>query len=216
MSSQELITYGLAMNYILKKLILTLEVILVLPVSSSLFLTSQEVVMQDVQCWVERLDWVDMKTEFTLVCFSKLFAEMPEFRNLYYYRMLQGGIFHKLLVSVFRIFYPQRPDLFINRSCHIDSGLFIQHGFSSIVVANIGKNCWINQQVTIGYKDKEGYPTLGNNVRVGAGAKILGKISIGNNVSVGANAVVVKDVPDNCVVVGIPAQIIKKDGVKVR
>ncbi|WP_008310301.1 serine O-acetyltransferase [Leptolyngbya sp. PCC 6406] len=70
-------------------------------------------------------------------------------------------------------------------------------------------------QVTLGHKDRSGRPQIGNNVRVTAGAKVLGNIHIGDNVTIGANAVVVKDVPENCVVVGIPARIIKRDGVRV-
>ena len=81
-------------------------------------------------------------------------------------------------------------------------------------MADLGENCWVNQQVTIGHKDKSGRPQIGNNVRITAGAKVLGNIKIGNHVTVGANAVVVKDVPDNCVVVGIPAYIIEKEGIK--
>jgi len=85
-----------------------------------------------------------------------------------------------------------------------------------IIMADIGENCWINQQVTIGYKDKTGRPNIGNNVRITAGAKVFGNIDIGDNVVIGANAVVTKNVPPNCVVVGIPAYIIKKDGERVR
>jgi serine O-acetyltransferase len=83
-------------------------------------------------------------------------------------------------------------------------------------MADIGNNCWINQQVTIGHKDKTGRPQIGDNVRITAGAKVIGNIKIGNNVTVGANAVVVKDVPDHCVVVGVPAYIVKKNGIAVR
>lgn len=83
-------------------------------------------------------------------------------------------------------------------------------------MADIGANGWINQQVTIGYKDKTGRPQIGDNVRITAGAKVIGNLKIGNNVTVGANAVVVKNVPDNCVVVGVPASIIQRDGIKVK
>nr|WP_275994314.1 hypothetical protein [Argonema antarcticum] len=83
-------------------------------------------------------------------------------------------------------------------------------------MADIGENCWINQQVSIGYKDKTGRPKIGDNVRITAGAKVLGNITVGNNVTVGANAVVIKNVPDNCVVVGVPAYIVKKNGLKVK
>jgi serine O-acetyltransferase len=95
--------------------------------------------------------------------------------------------------------------------CDIGPGLKIEHWGSVIVVAKkIGKNCRISQQVTIGYIGgfKGGdRPIIGDNVYIGAGAKVLGDIKIGNNVKIGANAVVIKDVPDNAIAVGVPATI---------
>lgn len=76
----------------------------------------------------------------------------------------------------------------------------------------IGKNCIIGQGATIGGKSQwYEVPVLGDNVYVAAGARILGPIRIGNNVTIGANAVITKDVPDNCVVAGVPARIIKEN-----
>lgn len=81
--------------------------------------------------------------------------------------------------------------------------------------AKIGDNCHINQNVTIGGKsDLERLPVIGDNVILGAGSIILGDISIGNNAIVGAGAVVVKDVPDNAIVAGVPAVVIKSGGKK--
>ena len=106
-------------------------------------------------------------------------------------------------------------------NCYIDCedigpGLFIQHGFSTVIAARkIGKNCWINQQVTIGYANERDQPTICDNVKIHAGAKVIGNVTIGDNSIVGANAVVVKDVPPNCTVVGVPAYIVKKDGKRV-
>ena len=80
--------------------------------------------------------------------------------------------------------------------------------------AKLGQNCVIYQNVTIGGKTrvgKNGFPTIGDNVIIYAGACIIGDVKIGNNVQIGANAVVTKDIPDNCVVAGIPAKIIKKN-----
>ncbi len=90
-------------------------------------------------------------------------------------------------------------------------GIFISGG------AVIGRNVVIYQQVTIGSNTLKGNPhfgspTIGDNVLIGAGAKIIGKVSVGNNVRIGANAVVVRDVPDNCVVVS-NGRVIQKDGV---
>lgn len=74
----------------------------------------------------------------------------------------------------------------------------------------IGRNCMIGQGVTIGGKSRwYEVPVLGDNVYVSAGARILGPVVIGDNVIIGANAVVVKDVPSNCIVAGVPAKIIK-------
>ena len=79
--------------------------------------------------------------------------------------------------------------------------------------AKLGKNCVIFQNVTIGGKTingKNGFPTIGNDVTIYAGACIIGDVKVGNNVEIGANAVVTKDVPDNCIVAGVPAKIIKR------
>ncbi|CEQ09953.1 serine acetyltransferase [Paraclostridium sordellii] len=99
----------------------------------------------------------------------------------------------------------------------IGYGLQIGH-FGGIIINNnavIGNNLNISQGVTIGQVNRgknKGYPVIGNNVYIGPGAKIIGSVKIGNNVAVGANAVVTKDIPDNAVVVGIPAKIISYDG----
>ena len=74
----------------------------------------------------------------------------------------------------------------------------------------IGDNVQINQHVTIGGLVGPGVPKIGNNVIIGAGAKVLGDITIGSNVSIGANAVVIDDVPAKCTVVGVPAKIVKR------
>lgn len=87
------------------------------------------------------------------------------------------------------------------------------HGIKSIFIspnAVIGKNCVIYQQVVIGQKsiDDGASPVIGDNVFIGAGAKIIGNVVIGDNVTIGAGAVVTKDVPNNCTVVGNPARIV--------
>ncbi len=119
-------------------------------------------------------------------------------------------------------------DAFNNASLGTDIGFgasfatppHLQHGLNGIIVshyAHIGKDAWIAQQVTIGQAiDKNVAPTIGNNVIIGAGAKIMGDITIGDNVTIGANAVVTKNIPSNCVVGGVPAKIIKyKEDIEV-
>lgn len=76
--------------------------------------------------------------------------------------------------------------------------------------AVIGKKVIIGQNVTIGRQlDPKGVPVVGDNVYISAGSRILGDVKVGNNVIVGANAVVIKDVPDNCIVAGVPAKVIR-------
>ena len=107
------------------------------------------------------------------------------------------------------------PTLYIS-TAEIGPGLFIQHGFATIIAArSIGANCWINQQVTIGYSNATDLPTLHDNVVVNAGAKIIGNVTLGANCIIGANAVVVKDVPPNVTVVGVPARIVRRSGIRV-
>ncbi|NEU81521.1 serine acetyltransferase [Nostoc sp. UIC 10630] len=175
--------------------------------------TKKEVILVDVRRWSKIVELVDTSDWVNLLY---LLYKYPEFRSLYYYRIKKGNFLGLVLMHIIKFFYKECPSLFLYCD-NIGSGLFIQHGFSTIVNArSIGDNCWINQQVTIGYSSKNNFPTIGNNVIISSGAKVIGNVTINDNVIVGANAVVVKDVPSNCVVVGVPAYIIKRDGVKVK
>ena len=90
--------------------------------------------------------------------------------------------------------------------CHCQYWI-IQHGFSTVIAAkSIGDNCWINQQVTIGYSFKEEPPTIGNGCIICAGAKVIGNVKLEDNAIVGANAVVTHDILENEVVGGVPAK----------
>ncbi|BAY17037.1 transferase hexapeptide repeat containing protein [Anabaenopsis circularis NIES-21] len=174
--------------------------------------TEKEIITADIKRWAEVLNLPEQGLWMQLLV---LLYKTQEFRNLYYYRLLKGNLNGRISMYLLKKFYPECPSLFLDSSCCIGAGLFIQHGFSTIIMADIGEQCWVNQQVTIGYKDKSGRPKIGNNVRITAGAKVLGNIQVGDNVTIGANSVVVKDVPNDCVVVGIPAAIIRRNGVKV-
>lgn len=99
----------------------------------------------------------------------------------------------------------------------IGRGLLIDHGSGVVIgeTAEIGDNCTIYQGVTLGGtgKDKgKRHPTLGNNVMVGSGAKILGPFKVGDNAKIAAGAVVLEEVPENSTAVGVPARIVRKDG----
>lgn len=108
----------------------------------------------------------------------------------------------------------------IHPGATIGRGFFIDHGMGVVIgeTAEIGDYVTLFQGVTLGGTGKERgkrHPTLGNHVVVGAGAKILGGIRVGDNVKIGANSVVLKSVPANSTVIGVPARIIKTEGGRV-
>lgn len=124
----------------------------------------------------------------------------------------------RLISQIVRIF----TGIEIHPGATIGKRLFIDHGMGVVIgeTTIIGDDCLLYQGVTLGgvgtgeHKCKR-HPTLKNNVMVSTGAKVIGDITIGNNSILGAQTVVLKDVPDNCTVVGIPAYIVKQNGEKV-
>lgn len=132
-----------------------------------------------------------------------------EFRNLIQHRLRHpsytvSGLIH---FAIARMLWRPMESLFIYTK-YIGGGLYIQHGFATIISAQkIGENCRIYQQVTIGYKGEHS-PVLEDNVSVTCGAKVLGDITMHANSLAAAGAVVVKDVPKNAIVAGVPAKII--------
>ncbi|MBI4638923.1 MAG: serine O-acetyltransferase [Candidatus Rokubacteria bacterium] len=108
----------------------------------------------------------------------------------------------------------------IHPAARLGPGLFIDHGMGVVIgeTAEVGRNVTLLQGVTLGgtsLKREKRHPTLGDNVVVGAGAKVIGAITIGANSRIGAGSVVVRDVPPNSVVVGVPGRVTYKDGQKV-
>ena len=108
----------------------------------------------------------------------------------------------------------------IHPGAEIGSDFFIDHGTGVVIgeTAKIGNNVTLYSGVVLGgttLKREKRHPTLGNDIVVGTGAKILGPITIGNNVKIGANSVVVTDVPPNSVVVGVPGKIVARKGTKI-
>ena len=109
----------------------------------------------------------------------------------------------------------------IHPGAQIGKGLFIDHGMGVVIgeTTQICDNCTLYQGVTLGGTGKDHgkrHPTLGNNVMVGAGAKVLGPITIHDNARIAAGAVVLQEVPANATAVGVPAQIVRVNGEKVR
>lgn len=108
----------------------------------------------------------------------------------------------------------------IHPGAKIGKGLVIDHGTGVVIgeTAEIGDNCTLYQGVTLGGTGKETgkrHPTLGNNVLIGAGAKVLGPLNIGDNSKIAANAVVLSPIPENSTAVGMPAKVVRKDGQRV-
>lgn len=108
----------------------------------------------------------------------------------------------------------------IHPGAKIGKGLFIDHGMGVVIgeTTEIGDNCTIYQGVTLGGTGKDvgkRHPTIGDNVMIGAGAKVLGPVKIGSGSKIASNAVVIREVPENCTAVGIPARVVRRDGVRV-
>ncbi len=158
-----------------------------------------KVLNEDINRWKE---WKSLSQKYDFIVFLYLMSLFKEFRNIVYKRM--GKI--QYLV---RWLCPPLDTLYIHCN-NIGGGLIIQHGFATIITAkSIGKNAKIFQQVTIGYNADE-LPVIGDNVEICCGAKVIGGVHVGNNVVIGANAVVVTDIPDNAVAVGVPAKVKKE------
>lgn len=140
----------------------------------------------------------------------------PCFKVMVYYKIshyfyLKG---HYFVARYFSERGKKKTGIEIHPGASIGRNFFIDHGVGVVIgeTAVIGDNVTIFHGVTLGGtgKDKgKRHPTIGNNVFIGSGAKILGNINIGNNVKIGANAVILKDVEDNSTVVGVPGVRVK-------
>lgn len=142
----------------------------------------------------------------------------PTFWALYHYRrahkLYEKGHFYRARKISQRA--ARKTGIEIHPGAVIGEGFFVDHGHGVVIgeTTIIGNNVTLYQGVTLGGTGKEHgkrHPTLGDNVMVGAGAKVLGNIKIGNDCKIGAGSVVVRDVPDNCTVVGIPGKIVVQD-----
>lgn len=144
--------------------------------------------------------------------------KIPGFRFMYYFRKASFykrnsilGVYYRYKLNKLRYKYGFQ----IKTETTIGKGFYIGH-FGTIVInprAQIGENCNIAHSTTIGAANRgkyKGVPTIGNNVWIGTGAVIIGKISIGNNVLIAPNTFVNIDVPENSIVIGNPAKIISK------
>ncbi|MGD1943436.1 MAG: serine O-acetyltransferase [Leptolyngbyaceae cyanobacterium] len=167
--------------------------------------------------------------------FKIVFERDPAARNwlevLTCYPGLQALAFHRVAHWLWNVGLPFIPRLLshvsrfvtgieIHPGATIGQGVFIDHGMGVVVgeTAIIGDYCLIYQGVTLGGTGKESgkrHPTLGTNVVVGAGAKVLGNIQVGNDVRIGAGSVVLREVPSDCTVVGVPGRVVYRAGERV-
>lgn len=164
-----------------------------------MMLLDDELFKKDFSRWkmYRHLDEYSQLYSFTYLC---LFYK--EFGNVFLFRLNNEN---KIKYLVGRFFYKPIETLFINTP-RIGGGLFIEHGFATVISAKeIGENCWINQQVTIGHTNASDAPTIGNNVSIKAGAIVIGNVNVCDNSVVGAGAVVTHDVKENTIVAGVPA-----------
>ena len=146
----------------------------------------------------------------------------PSFWAILYYRIAhrfyrQKHYFIARAISQHAV---RKTGIEIHPGARIGKGLFIDHGTGVIIgeTAIIGDNVTMYQGVTLGGTGKEHgkrHPTIGNNVMISAGAKILGSFKIGENSKIGAGAVVLEAVPPNCTVVGVPGRIVKRNDVTI-
>ncbi|MBR0491578.1 MAG: serine O-acetyltransferase [Clostridia bacterium] len=141
----------------------------------------------------------------------------PGFHALFFYRISHFFYCRNLFFIARLISQIARhiTGIEIHPGAQIGRRLFIDHGMGIVIgeTSTIGDDCTIYHNSTLGGTGKDKYkrhPDLGNNVMVGSGAKILGPIKIGNNVKIGANCVVLKDVPENSTIVGIPGKVVNK------
>lgn len=146
----------------------------------------------------------------------------PSFKAILKYRRAHKLYMNKHYYRARRISQKtaRKTGIEIHPGAQIGEGLFIDHGHGVVIgeTAVIGDNVTLYQGVTLGGTGKEQgkrHPTVGNNVMIGAGAKVLGSLTIGDNCKIGAGSVVLKNVPPNSTVVGVPGRIVSQNGVQV-
>lgn len=152
----------------------------------------------------------------------EVFFLYPSFKAVRAYRKahkhyLKGHFFRARAISQRAL---RKTGIEIHPGATIGKNFFIDHGTGVVIgeTTEIGDNCTVYQGVTLGGTGKETgkrHPTLGNNVMVGAGARVLGPFKVGDNSKIAANAVVLSEVPPNCTAVGVPARVVKRDGIRV-
>lgn len=166
---------------------------------------------RDIQAIFER-DPAAKNVLEVLLCYPGLHA-------LWFYRISHFFYVHRLFTPARFISQLGRfcTGIEIHPGAKIGEGLFVDHGMGVVIgeTTEIGNNVTLYQGVTLGGTGKEKgkrHPTIGNNVVISTGAKVLGAITVGDNVKIGAGSVVLRDVPSNCTVVGVPGKVVVREG----
>ena len=167
--------------------------------------------------------------------FKAIFSRDPAVNNVFEALIAYSGfhaiIIHRLAHQLYRVGLRTIPRIIsqisrfltgieIHPGAEIEGGLFIDHGMGVVIgeTTVIGENVTIYQGVTLGgtgHEKGKRHPTIGNNVVIGTGAKVLGSFKVEDNVKIGAGSVVLSEVPTNATVVGIPGRVVKKDGQRI-
>lgn len=172
----------------------------------------------------------DVKSDIT-AALERDPAARNGFEILVCYPGVHALIFHRIAHSLYEVglklvarFVSQISRFLTGIEIHpgatIGQGCFIDHGMAVVIgeTAEIGDDVTIYQAVTLGGTGKDvgkRHPTIGNNVVISSGAKVLGPFKVGDNSKIGAGSVVLKEVPENCTVVGVPGRVVKRGGEKI-
>lgn len=184
------------------KIVIILRAVIFLPHLLTYCCSShKKTILEDVIAYKKKR-LLSLPNIFTLLF---LLENDPFFRKMFYFRIGKKSFLIKWYAPGDNTFYP---------SGKIGGGIYLPHPYATILNAKeIGVNFTCRQCTTIGNKvdgRNDLRPVIGDNVTLGANVCIIGGVHIGNNVVVGAGSIVVKDIPDNCIVVGNPAKVIKK------
>ena len=166
------------------------------------FSKSKHIIDEDVEAW--RKYRKNLREGRRIGNLTSLLVSQKDFRTQFYLRIGKCRVFLRFLL----------PDIkcYSFEGCEIGGGWVLMHGFGVVLngCAKIGRNCTMYHGVTIGVaNDLKKMPVIGDNVFIGADAKILGGVRVGKNVKIGAGAIVLEDVPDDCTVVGQKAKVIQ-------
>lgn len=164
----------------------------------------KEILQQDILRNLNQFCWNSDRISFYSFCYLMTFYRM--FRNIFYARI---GMFNRPLMKFLTLLASPQPFLDITSTSEIGGGLIVQHGYNTLISpAKMGRNCWVNQGVSIGHRNEVGQPEIGDNVRIAAGALVLGALKIGRGATIAPGAVVMRNVPPYAIVMGNPAKVV--------